>query len=161
FGDGGPLGFVTPLRTVDPDTTGPSSGRKIAIGVAALLLISAVGLGVGLKLGRAGHAAATHSPPTGTGSQFSAPPHNPPATGGPVALQGNQVRIVDPAGNNTERDKAALMVDGDPNTGWHPDKYRNKPNFGGLKPGMGVLIDFGKATDVTNVVVDFDVPGAV
>ena len=36
FGDGGPFGFVTPLRPSEPDVP-RRSGRKLAIGVAALL----------------------------------------------------------------------------------------------------------------------------
>ena len=34
------------------------------------------------------------------------------------------------------------------------------PNFGNLKPGMGVLIDLGAERDVANVKVDFLIPGA-
>src|SRR5215475_300537 len=39
FDDGGPLGFVTPLRSSDIDSPN-RTGRKIVIGVAALLVLS-------------------------------------------------------------------------------------------------------------------------
>lgn len=159
FGDGGPLGFVTPLRPAEPDMTG-RSGRKIAIGVAALLLISAVGLVIGLKLAGPGKAGAAGTPPTSGGPQSSAPPSNPPTTGGAVALQPDQVRIVEPKGDNTERGGAAAMVDGNPDTNWHTDRYRGDPRFGNLKSGMGVLLNLGKPTNVANVVIDFDTQGA-
>jgi hypothetical protein len=43
-------------------------------------------------------------------------------------------------------------VDGNDSTGWETDSY-NRANFGGLKPGMGILIDLGQATKVRSVKV--------
>ena len=72
----------------------------------------------------------------------------------------SQVRIVDPPhgtrDNLTDADKT---VDGKDSTGWQTNWYKS-PTFGNLKPGMGVLIDLGKAAYVANVKVDFDAPGA-
>ena len=38
----------------------------------------------------------------------------------------------------------ALAVDGDPSTAWTTDHYRGKATFGGLKDGVGLLIDLGR-----------------
>ncbi|HKE65316.1 MAG TPA: protein kinase family protein [Micromonosporaceae bacterium] len=156
FDDGGPLGFVTPLHPAEPDEPG-RSGRKLAVGVAALLVLSAAALVVTLKLAGDGKpSAAATPPPTSTSST----PANTATQPGPIALLPSQVRIVDPPhGNREELDGASKMVDGDESTGWETNWY-NSPAFGLFKPGMGVLIDLGKPTNVANVKVDFDNPGA-
>jgi tRNA A-37 threonylcarbamoyl transferase component Bud32 len=156
FDDGGPLGFVTQLRSSDVDS--PSrTGRKIVIGVAALLVLSAAALVVTLKLasGSTPTAAAT----TGATSGASGAPST-ATQGGPIKLQPSQVRIVDPPpGDRQNLANVAKTIDGDESTGWETNWY-NSPHFGNLKTGMGVLIDLGKPTNVENVKVDFDIPGA-
>jgi len=92
----------------------------------------------------------------------SATATQPQQTNQPVQLQlgPGQVRIVDPPhGTRTELGGVEKTVDGDTSTGWRTERY-DQPEFGKLKPGMGVLIDLGAAVDIVNVEVDFDVPGA-
>jgi len=50
-------------------------------------------------------------------------------------------------------DKVPLATDGDPSTAWTTVTYYNNPKLGGLKPGVGLLLDLGKATSVTGVKV--------
>jgi hypothetical protein len=158
FGDGGPFGFITPLRPSEPDVP-RRSGRKLTIGVAALLLISAAAIVVSLRLTGGSSPAAALSPTESPGPSAS-PTTSATTGGGPIQISGSAVRIVDPPNgtrdNLTDADKA---VDGDANTGWQTNWYKS-PAFGNLKPGMGVLIDLGKPVDVANVKVDFDSPGA-
>ena len=158
FGDGGPLGFVTPLRPYEADTP-RRTGRKIAIGVAALLVISAAALVVSLKLAGGSSPASALSPTESAGSS-PGPTSSSATAAGPIAISASQVRIVDPPNgtrdNLTDADKA---VDGNANTGWQTNWYKSAA-FGNLKPGMGVLIDLGKPVNVANVKVDFDTPGA-
>jgi hypothetical protein len=78
----------------------------------------------------------------------------------PVRIGANQVRIVDPKGDRTELKNAAMTVDGDPNTGWKTDGYKNRPDFGGSKPGMGILVKLDKPMHVTSVRVQLSAPGA-
>jgi hypothetical protein len=52
------------------------------------------------------------------------------------------------------------MVDGDPRTFWKTDRYDNQANFGGKKPGMGVLIKFDQPTRVASVQVQMASAGA-
>jgi hypothetical protein len=153
FGDGA-LGFAPPGRDTG---TGTSSrgGRKILFGVAALAVIAGLAFVVAGKLG-GGHGSPVATPTvTTTSSQHN--PNNQPTT---ITLTAGQIRIVDPPrGDRTEGDNVDRMVDGDQNTGWHTSKYNSAP-FGHLKPGMGVLIDLGKPTNVANLKADFADPGA-
>ena len=69
----------------------------------------------------------------------------------PIPLTPSQVRIVDPPqGDRTELSGVEYLVDGDPSTGWSTDQYVS-PEFGHLKPGMGILIDLGAPTRVDAV----------
>lgn len=67
--------------------------------------------------------------------------------------------ILDPEGDGTELAGAALAIDGKAETVWQPDGYRSA-DFGGIKSGMGVVVDLGKATDVQEVVVALSASGA-
>lgn len=56
------------------------------------------------------------------------------------------VRVVDPPpGDGTENDDHLVaLTDGDPETAWSTERYRSR-RFGGLKDGVGLLIDTGGA----------------
>jgi hypothetical protein len=130
-----------------------SPTKLVAVGGTALALIIA-GMVLGIKALNA-KADPTHT--SGPQAPVSSAPSvvNPR----PVNLVANQVRIVDPKGDRTELRNAGLAVDGDPNTGWKTDGYMNKPDFGGSKPGMGILIKLPQPTRVTSVKVQFTAPG--
>jgi len=55
------------------------------------------------------------------------------------------VQAYDPFGNpRTENDNdAPNAVDGNPQTEWRTSHYKRSPNFGGLKPGVGIVLDVG------------------
>ena len=55
----------------------------------------------------------------------------------------------DPPEENSER--APLAVDGKPGTAWTTSTYRQNFGPGGLKDGVGLLLDLGKAQDVGSV----------
>src|SRR5699024_1765503 len=38
---------------------------------------------------------------------------------------------------------APLAIDGDPDTGWHTQEYYRRSDLGGLKEGVGLLVDLG------------------
>jgi hypothetical protein len=144
--DDGPLSFGSGGHVTDQHRP---SGRKIAIGVVALVLVAAIAVFVGTRLlntaGTSSQAdpggAGTSAGPTGSAGG--------PATDSnelvPLKLNPEQVRIVDPDGDRTELDGTAAIVDGNDNTGWKTDRYNNKPDFGHTKQGMGVLLDLGEA----------------
>ena len=69
--------------------------------------------------------------------------------------------LYDPRGDNTENKDIAASTDGNPATSWYTAHYkaRTDSTFGGLKPGIGIAYDFGKATALRQIVVTTDNPG--
>lgn len=146
--DEGPMGF----------TSGGGrrrAGGKLALGVAALTVIAIIGAFIGAKL-LSGPPAPQQTTPIG-----SSPTNGPTVgSGQPIAIGADQIRIVDPPpGDRQELEDAAAAVDGDENTGWTSDGY-NRANFGGIKEGMGLLINLGKPTAVGAVRVTVSAQGA-
>ncbi len=69
----------------------------------------------------------------------------------PVSIAG--VSDFDPFGDPQEEnsDLTALAVDGKPGTAWPTSTYDQNFGPGGLKSGVGLLLDLGSATDVRQV----------
>ncbi|MGQ0520480.1 MAG: protein kinase domain-containing protein [Actinomycetota bacterium] len=67
-----------------------------------------------------------------------------PGGSAPVAIAG--VRSFDPLGRDGEENeaRARLAADGDPGTSWSTDRY-NTRSFGGLKPGVGLVLELADA----------------
>jgi eukaryotic-like serine/threonine-protein kinase len=158
LGATGPLGFQQQDYPGEPAPERRRSVNKLVLGVAVLLVLSLVGLMVTVwALSGSDHSAT--SPPAAGASTTAANPNGKPT---PVPLTASQLRIVDPKGTRTELNGVGAMVDGDPDTNWHSDHYKGSPDFGGgLKPGMGILIDLGSLKAVTGVKVTFAARGAV
>ncbi|MFV0428114.1 MAG: murein biosynthesis integral membrane protein MurJ [Arachnia sp.] len=63
-------------------------------------------------------------------------------------------------GNNEENpDDVLNAVDGDPATGWSTLRYHNQPDLGGLKAGVGLVLDLGEPVEVSQVNLAFEAPG--
>ncbi len=64
-------------------------------------------------------------------------------------------------GGNAEENPSRVKdaFDGDPATGWSTLEYHNRPDMGGLKPGVGVVVDLGEVYDISSVEVQFAEPG--
>lgn len=134
-----------PSRTPTP--------KLVAVGGTALALVI-TGMVLGIKaLNANADPDQTQSQPTVAASPTLVGPQ-------PIPLRADQVRIVDPEGDRTELKNAERVVDGDANTGWDTDGYKNKGTFGGSKPGMGILIKLSEAKRVTSVRVQLTAPGA-
>lgn len=149
FGGSGTLRFADEPQVPSRSTT----PRLVAIGGTALALIVA-GMVLGIKALNAN--ADPEASPVPVESTPSATPANPQ----PIKLRADQVRIVDPEGDRTETDGAEAVVDGDLDTVWKTDGYKNKGKFGGSKPGMGILIKLDEPRHVTSVKVTLNAPGA-
>ena len=155
FGDAGPLSFTSGAG-IGPTGPRPRNGRKMAVGVAALLAVAIAGLIMATKIGDSPKQGAAINPaPTATASQ------QPAAQSKPIKVQ--NIRIVDPStkSDGSELPGAIAMIDGDNSTSWKTSTYRTA-DFGGpgYKPGMGVLLDLGQAVDVASITVVFGAPGA-
>lgn len=83
------------------------------------------------------------------------PPQVEPTVQGPRAVAIGKATDFDPrkdGGSAQENPKqAALAIDGDPKTSWRTERYRRLPTLGGLKPGVGLVLDLGKAVSIRQV----------
>jgi hypothetical protein len=159
-----PVSGTGPIRFTPVSDQSPAkpSGRKIALGLAGLLVVGAIGLLVGLNL-----LTGSDSPPVNQGGAGGAPATDSPAPGeapsgepAPIALDPGQVRIVDPPdGNRAELAGVEALVDGDLGTGWRTDRYES-PTFGNIKPGMGILINLGEPRHLSTIQVQLATGGA-
>jgi putative peptidoglycan lipid II flippase len=87
----------------------------------------------------------------------------PPSTAAPLVPSGRELSIVrvtdfDPKPGNGEEHPEQLQyaVDKNPATAWHTMSYRNRPNLGGTKDGVGLLIDLGSPQRVTSVTLQLE-----
>lgn len=144
-----------------------SAGRKLAIGVVGLLVLALIGTLLAARvLGGSStdstSASTTPGAPNNTHKGGGAPPSQasndkPHALG----LTASQLRIVAPKGDrDSELQGVGDMVDHNGSTTWDTQGYKGRPDFGGLKPGLGVLIDLKSAQNVVSVQVDFNAAGA-
>ncbi|GAA2495218.1 hypothetical protein GCM10010435_63910 [Winogradskya consettensis] len=159
---------VGPLRFAQGSASEPvRSTRKIFIGVAVLAVIAVIGLVFGIRaIGDSGNDQLASSPDASTAPQTDAQGNDggtstdaPSATPKKFALTADNVRIVDPPKTDrADTGKAKGTVDDDPDTVWKTQGYTTA-NFGGLKPGMGILINLKSAKHISEVRVETSVPG--
>lgn len=72
----------------------------------------------------------------------------------PIAIAG--VDDFDPEGDDRENPgSTALAIDGDPSTGWETTTYFNRADFGGLKDGVGVVLDLTRPRRIEEVRLEF------
>jgi hypothetical protein len=124
-----------------PDAGGARPGRswlRLAVAVGVLLLV-AVAVVVAFQLGRG----AGDSGADGSGTQ------SPRERTVPVRAVSDFDPEADPPEENPE--DASLATDGDPATSWSTVTYRGRPDLGGLKDGVGLLLDLGEDVPVSRV----------
>jgi putative peptidoglycan lipid II flippase len=132
-----------PLRK--PATDGPRPRRWMALVAAMGLLLLATGIGSAVVLNQRDGA------PT-PGQQNTAGQPSAGPTAGPLTIAG--ARTFDPQGdppNDENNGEAKLAVDGNPQTRWRTVKYLGNPKLGGLKRGVGLIVDLGKPVPVSAV----------
>ena len=149
----------TSQRTILPEEDlGPARPRRwLRVGVPSIVV---AGVGVaGALLGIAVGTVPPHpSKLPGLGTEQSARPVESARPGTRVAPK--RVSDFDPLGDGEENpNEVALAYNGDTSDAWHTTVYYNSPNFGNLKPGVGLLVDFGEPTSFDRVVVAFAEPG--
>jgi eukaryotic-like serine/threonine-protein kinase len=117
----------------------------LVIAVAAAVIAGGVALGR-LELG--GPLGVRAAPPN---------PSSAESQGAGVAIAA--AKDHDPFGDGSEHPGAApLAIDGDSQTAWATDHY-STAQFGQLKPGLGLWLDFGKETRVDRVTVSSPIIG--
>jgi hypothetical protein len=116
---------------------------------AGVLCVAALLLGVGVAAYTAGRSFGTLEAPAEQALPQASAAAGPSAV--PVDLTGVSVRDFDPDGDGSERPgSVANAHDGDPTTAWETERY-DSADFGGLKDGVGLLVDLGAPTSVRRV----------
>lgn len=151
---------IAPLNPPPPsDEQRDRRWRRIAWRVVPPLLVAAVGIGawsIGSNLGRIPSPARVVAPSfpqprqsagtTTTQVVWSTPPH---------------ITSFDPEGDGSEDPGGVgLAVDDDPSTQWTTDTYVRNAEFGGLKQGVGLLLDLRHPTTVDIAQLLLSAPGA-
>jgi hypothetical protein len=134
---------------------GGTSRSLVAIVVVVLLVVAGV-LVWALGFSKSGPPAAA------TGTQTSTSGSAPPAAG--TVLAPANVQTFNPygkptPGNNENTASLKFTAGTDSPISWSTSYYFNRPNFGGLKPGTGLLIDMGKQVKLSQVEVAFSSNG--
>jgi eukaryotic-like serine/threonine-protein kinase len=79
--------------------------------------------------------------------------HHPSGTSGSTVVHLRGVGDYDPQGDGSEHSyTAGNATDGNPSTYWNTEKYAT-PQFGGLKSGLGLVVDAGKAVKLSRLTV--------
>lgn len=143
-----------PIEPVTPSSPNSLGGLRpaqpprrvlwILVILAVLTLVISL-IAVGVNSARDN--AAQQQPSTSAGAQQS-------GSAGPEGpLTVVAARDFDPeadGGNGEEYpDQVAAVFDGDPATSWKTMSYKNRPDLGGLKPGVGVILDLGEPRTVS------------
>ncbi|WP_392543729.1 hypothetical protein [Oryzobacter telluris] len=145
----GDLEAPAPLVPSEPLTKDES---KLALAIVVVFLVAALVIGIwgvtrigantDLQIG-SGNGPATRTttvpPSSGTPSQGSS--EAPSGAAEPLAIL--KVEAYDPGGDGAENNSSTPKTyDGNPSTGWSSENYRSD-QFGGLKKGLGVIVDLG------------------
>lgn len=119
--------------------------------LATLLLVLTVLVGINLFRGRAplalGPGAGSSTSPSGSTSA---------STPGTEPLAGLIAYALDPQGDPPEENPrlAKRAVDGDPTSDWHTSTYKQNFGPGGLKTGVGLVVDVGEVRALQDLTVD-------
>lgn len=117
--------------------------------LAVLVLLAGLALVVGQLLANQGGDEPDERAPDVTAGET---PDVAPAK--PVDVAQTSTLDPPPDGNGDENpDRSALAVDGDPDTAWITKTYDDPFGPGGLKDGVGLVLDLGETRDVSRVVV--------
>ena len=152
--DDGPPTGGQPVYT-DTNSNGEPSqlGRTLMWVVVAVLIVGALLLAYLIGQHGANQPTDSSTSATNTTTQSVSP-------SAPLPLQIATAQDFDPPpGSGDENpDLVPLAVDGDPASAWETLSYRGDPHLGGLKDGVGLIIDLGgpQAVRAVNVTVQGD-----
>jgi hypothetical protein len=152
------------LARVETDQSAPPVGAarkpRLPPGVRRrlpVLLVSAFLVAVGVSSYLAGQVVGAVEPPQDALEALvepsTAPATDPAAAGAPIdLLTSAQVRDFDPPPGDGREGPGTVpnAYDGDASTAWQTERYSSAP-LGGLKQGVGLLVDLGTPTPVARV----------
>ena len=149
-------GPTTPTSPLGPIRAGSPNRHRRALWTIVVLAVVALVVSlivVGAMNAKDNAATPASTPPPSSAVSGSPEPGESPAPAGPIAIAGASDFDPETDGGNDEEnpDAVAKAIDGDPATYWETLRYKNRPNLGGLKPGVGVVLDLGEKRTVTAV----------
>lgn len=130
----------------------------LRLGIAlAVLVLLVVGVVTAYSLGRDGNLLSGED-----GTPSPSAPTTAPSETAAVVLEGLTAIDLDPEGDDGAEnpDLVAAAVDGDRDTAWRTATYRQNFGPGGLKSGVGLVVDLQQPSTVTEVVLDWADDGA-
>jgi serine/threonine protein kinase len=131
---------------------GPSRALMATVIVLVLAVVAVLVWVVGFR---------KSGPPAANGAH---PPTSASAAAASTVLKPTSVSTFNiygsPPGNTENQETAPGAIDNSLSTAWSTSYYFNHPNFGGLKPGTGLLIDMGKEVRLSQVEVLFAAKGS-
>ncbi len=136
-----------PVRLAAP----PSPGRMAVLVRRGALAV--LGLGLGLGAWQLGIALLDPGPPPPVAPTPVGSPQ--PSATAPRSLPVSSVRDFDPDGDGEENGAQAIRaLDGDPATSWRTKTYFRRADLGGIKDGVGLVLDLGAPEPVGAVRLD-------
>lgn len=145
--------YARPYPTRPPRE--PRGGAsRVAVTVVVVLVIAALvatALVISSSLRKSGGNQAHGSTPS---TSASASPPSGAAVLTPASVSTFNI-YGSPPGNTENPSSAAQATDGNLSTAWQTSFYIGRPDFGGLKPGTGLLLDMGKSVRLSEVEVLF------
>ena len=136
-----------PLRAVPRRQPSRSWFLGLVLVVAVATVVGLIG--VALRIGR-GEIPRSQPPTTSSASPSASP--------SPVTWPIEDALTFDPAADGGSGDEnpqlADRAFDGDDTTRWQTLQYRSRPELGGLKPGVGLVLDLGQPREITRATVD-------
>ena len=159
----------------DPDEDfdeGSQARRKIllyAVPLAALILIVLIAVFIGKQFNDALNDDAPPVVPDSQGTPGTTPgtegtggaaPGDPAAAPSPLPVVSAAVYNPFGDGEPEHDDEVGLAYDGDPATAWQTLTYQSTPEFGNLKPGVGVIFDLGEERSINAVELSTSLPGS-
>jgi hypothetical protein len=142
-------------------STDPQRRRKMtialtALGAAVLMVLGYLGVQLGDMFVDNG------SPPIVVDGDLVEPGQGElqvaPGAAGPV-VGGLAVDVYDQVGDRDNADRVTSVIDGDPATGWSTSRYFQQ--FPALKPGIGIMVSFASAVQLSELSIDSPSRGTV
>lgn len=135
------------LPPEDDEVPGRNTFRLAAVLLAGVLLVVAVAVAFNVGRGRTPLGAVPEDERSSTSSATSS------ASSAPQPLKGLSASDFDPQADPPEENPelAPDAVDGDPATSWRTNTYDQDLGPGGLKTGVGLVVDLGSPAEVRTV----------
>jgi hypothetical protein len=129
----------------------PGTSMLRLAGIIAACLLVLVAVVIAFNLGRGKTPLGTTKDETSQSPSGSPSSSSPSATAAPIT--GVTAHDFDPQGTDggENPDEVSRALDGDPSTYWQTSRYQQQFGPGGLKTGVGLVLDLQKSHDVSEV----------